>query len=169
MSKNQQGNDQVIADFFKKSLVVIVGVSIVLLIIVFVKNIDSKKDLANEQTYQAPAQLDKNIEPPSTEFLEEAKQRGINFKHENGAIGNKMLPETMGSGVAFLDYDNDGDQDLIFANGTNWPWNEKINSIQHIYANDGKGYFTDVSKDLGFNNSLYGTGVAVGDVNSDGV
>lgn len=168
MSKNQQGNDQVIADFFKKSIVVIIAVVIVILIVVLIKNSDNEKALVKELTYQAPAQLERNIKPPRTEFHEEAQQRGIDFQHENGAVGNRMLPETMGSGVAFIDYDNDGDQDLIFANGKNWPWNEKIDSTQHIYANDGKGYFTDVSQELGLDDSFYGTGIAIGDVNGDG-
>ena len=49
---------------------------------------------------------------------------GINFVHDNGAFGDKLLPETMGSGVAFLDYDGDGDQDLFFVNSSYWPGHE---------------------------------------------
>ncbi len=168
MSKHQQGNDQVIAEFFKKSLIVVALVSMVVLIIVSIKNMGQGKIVVKEKSYQTPAQLVKQIEPPKTEFIEEALLRGISFKHENGAIGNRMLPETMGSGVAFIDFDNDGDQDLVFANGMNWPWNEKVESTQYIYVNDGNGYFTDATKELGLDKQFYGTGIAIGDVNNDG-
>ncbi len=168
MSKKQQGNDQVIADFFKKSVLAIVVIAAVVFVIVYLKNRDDAKVLVEEKTYQAPTQLKKQVEPPKTVFLEEARQRGINFVHENGAVGNRMLPETMGSGIAFIDFDNDGDQDIVFANGTNWPWNEEINSTQHVYSNDGTGNFTDVTSELGLDKNFYGTGIAIGDVNNDG-
>ncbi len=168
MSKKQQGNDQIIADFFIKSVMAIIVIAVVAFIIIILKNLGNEKILIKEQSYQAPAQLEKHIEPPKTEFSEQAKQRGINFVHENGAIGNRMLPETMGSGVAFIDFDNDGDQDIVFANGTNWLWNKKISSTQHIYSNDGKGSFTDVTKEMSLDKRFYGTGIAIGDVNNDG-
>src|SRR3954469_22587420 len=54
-------------------------------------------------------------------FTDVTKQAGITFVHNNGAYGDKLLPETMGGGVAFLDFDNDGFQDLLFINSTYWP------------------------------------------------
>ena len=58
---------------------------------------------------------------PPVKFVDVTKAAGIRFVHSNGAFGDKLLPETMGAGVAFLDYDNDGDQDLLFVNSCPWP------------------------------------------------
>ncbi len=53
---------------------------------------------------------------PDVRFVDVTKEAGLHFVHTNGAAGEKLLPETMGSGVAFLDYDGDGDQDLLLVN-----------------------------------------------------
>ena len=170
MSKPQSGNDQIIADFFKKSIWVISVIVIVALIITYFVKKDKKQPVVVEKSYQAPAQLSKQIQLPDTVFTEQAEIRGIDFIHENGAKGDKMLPETMGSGVAFIDFDNDGDEDLIFANGKSWVWDEtaKPASTQQIYANDGQGNFSNVTEKMGLDHSFYGTGIAIGDVNNDG-
>ena len=55
------------------------------------------------------------------EFTDVTAQAGIHFKHNTGAFGKKYLPETMGSGVCFIDYDNDGWQDIFFVNSMDWP------------------------------------------------
>jgi hypothetical protein len=55
------------------------------------------------------------------EFTDVTAQAGIHFKHNNGAFGKKYLPETMGSGACFLDYDNDGWQDILLVNSMDWP------------------------------------------------
>ncbi|MFK8013613.1 MAG: CRTAC1 family protein [Marinicellaceae bacterium] len=164
----QSGNDEVIAEYFKKSIIVIMAVLIVAAIIYFVMNRKVEKPEIIEKKYQPPAQLKTKKQPPKINFTEQAENRGINFIHENGATGERMLPETMGSGVAFLDYDNDGDQDVLFANGTNWPWDDAKDSHQMLYENDGKGMFTEVSEKMGINDQFYGTGIAIGDVNNDG-
>jgi hypothetical protein len=54
-------------------------------------------------------------------FEDVTRAAGIHFVHNNGAFGKKWLPEAMGPGVAFLDYDNDGWQDILLANGMDWP------------------------------------------------
>ena len=108
---------------------------------------------------------------PSVSFTDITADAGIAFTHTSGATGEKLLPETMGGGVAFFDYDNDGDQDLLFVNSTDWPWKlaegEK-QPTQALYQNDGHGKFTDVTADAGLDFSLYGMGVAVGDYDGDG-
>ncbi len=170
MSKQNKnnGNDQVIGDFFKKSLVVIAILAVVVLVVIYLMNRTDDIKQVEEQTFQAPVKLKKQFDPPEVLFMEQAAQRGINFIHENGATGERMLPETMGSGVAFIDYDNDGDQDLLFVNGSHWQWNEAKISQQTLYENNGEGQFTDVSKKMGIADQFYGTGVAIGDVNNDG-
>ena len=55
------------------------------------------------------------------EFTDVTAQAGVRFKHNNGAFGKKYLPETIGAGAAFLDYDNDGWQDILLVNSTDWP------------------------------------------------
>ena len=76
----------------------------------------------------------------------------------------------MGSGVAFFDYDNDGDQDLLLINGTNWPHSPDASTASPaaLYENDGNGAFQDVTASSGLSGTIYGTGVAVGDVDVDG-
>jgi hypothetical protein len=106
---------------------------------------------------------------PSVKFVDITEDAGLKFVHHNGAFGDKLLPETMGSGVAFLDYDRDGDQDLFFVNSADWPGHlVKPAPTQALYRNDGKGHFDDVTKQAGLDVSFYGQGVAVGDYDNDG-
>jgi len=106
---------------------------------------------------------------PAVKFVEITKEAGIAFVHDNGALGEKLLPETMGSGVAFLDYDGDGDQDLFFVNSSYWPGHEvKPAPTQALYRNDGKGHFQNVTQEAGLDKTFYGQGVAVGDYDNDG-
>lgn len=109
-------------------------------------------------------------ELPAMPFTDITNTAGIRFKHENGAAGEKLLPETMGGGCAFFDYDSDGDQDLLFVNSCRWPWDQRNPSspTMALYANDGKGAFTDVTANSGLNVTFYGQGVAIGDYDNDG-
>ena len=101
-------------------------------------------------------------------FVDITKEAGIAFVHYNGALGEKLLPETMGAGVAFLDYDRDGDQDLFFVNSSYWPGHVTNPApTQSLYRNDGKGHFQDVTKEAGLDKTFYGQGVAVGDYDND--
>jgi hypothetical protein len=71
---------------------------------------------------QQPAKLRSQQRPSGPiQFTDVTEQAGIHFKHNSGAFGKKYLPETMGSGVCFLDYDNDGWQDILFVNSMDWP------------------------------------------------
>lgn len=109
---------------------------------------------------------------PAITFTDITRAAGIQFVHFNGARGEKLLPETMGSGVAVLDYDGDGDMDLFFVNSSDWPGQEPIENapkpIQALYRNDGKGNFENVTKGSGLDVTLPGQGVAVGDYDNDG-
>ncbi len=82
-------------------------------------------------------------------FRDITKQAGINFVHNNGATGKKWLPETMGPGAAFIDYDNDGYPDILLVNGQDW--NGSRTSLddealpqqwqRHVHRCDGEGRF----------------------------
>src|SRR5712672_13405 len=93
---------------------------------------------------------------------------GIQFQHNSGAYGGKLLPETLGSGCAFLDYDADGWQDILLINGMDWPAHKRQRSTLRLYKNNRNGSFTDVTKAAGLDVEMYGMGVAVGDYNNDG-
>ena len=86
----------------------------------------------------------------------------------SGACGGKLLPETLGSGCAFLDYDADGWQDILLVNGMEWPGHKKQRSTLRLYRNNRNGTFTDVTRAAGLDVEVYGMGVAVGDFNNDG-
>ena len=105
---------------------------------------------------------------PGFRFTDVTTQAGIQFQHNGGAFGGKFLPETLGSGCAFLDYDRDGWQDILLINGADWPGHKKNRTTLRLYHNNGNGTFTDVTTHAGLDVELYGMGVAVGDYNNDG-
>ncbi|HEY5914783.1 MAG TPA: CRTAC1 family protein [Verrucomicrobiae bacterium] len=111
-------------------------------------------------------------EIPAAAFRDITRESGVTFSHCNGAYGEKLLPETMGGGVAFFDFDNDGSPDLLFVNSTYWPWHmpsgQKAPTMA-LYHNDGHGRFMDVTAGSGLDVSFYGMGVAVGDYDNDGL
>ncbi|MHC1768264.1 MAG: CRTAC1 family protein [Verrucomicrobiia bacterium] len=110
-------------------------------------------------------------EIPEARFTDITRAAGIDFVHHNGAYGDKLLPETMGGGVAFLDYDNDGYQDLLFINSTDWPWHTQRKDpppTVGLYHNDGSGRFVDKTRGSGLDVSFYGMGVAAADYDNDG-
>jgi hypothetical protein len=101
-------------------------------------------------------------------FTDVTAQAGIHFKHTSGAYGAKYLPETMGSGVCVLDYDNDGWQDIFFVNSMDWPGHTNGKSYPALYHNNHDGTFTDVTRQAGLDVEMYGLGCAAGDFDNDG-
>jgi hypothetical protein len=101
-------------------------------------------------------------------LVEVTSQAGISFEHNSGAFGGKYLPETLGSGCAFLDYDHDGWQDIILINGMDWPGHKGRRTTLRLYRNNRNGTFTDVTRRAGLDVEMYGMGVAVGDFDNDG-
>ena len=93
---------------------------------------------------------------------------GLQFRHNSGASGGKLLPETLGSGCAFLDYDADGWLDILLINGMDWPGHKRQSSTMRLYRNNRNGTFTDVTRQSGLDVEMYGIGVAVADYDNDG-
>jgi enediyne biosynthesis protein E4 len=104
----------------------------------------------------------------SIRFTDVTDEAGIHFRHNNGAFGKKYLPETMGSGVCVLDYDNDGWQDILFVNSMDWPGHKSANSLPALYHNNGDGTFADVTRETGLAVKMYGLGCTVADYDNDG-
>ena len=105
---------------------------------------------------------------PGFRLVDVTSSAGIPFQHNSGAFGGKFLPETLGSGCAFLDYDRDGWQDILLINGMDWPGHKQRHSTLRLYHNNGNGSFTDVTSRAGLDTEMYGMGVAVGDYDNDG-
>src|SRR5215469_1209464 len=94
---------------------------------------------------------------------------GIHFTHNNGAFGKKWLPETMGPGCAFIDYDNDGYPDVLLINGEDFSGHPHAGTTTlKLYHNNHDSTFTDVTRKAGLAIPIYGLGVAVGDYDNDG-
>jgi enediyne biosynthesis protein E4 len=104
----------------------------------------------------------------SVRLADVTEAAGISFLHNSGAFGGKYLPETLGSGCAFFDYDGDGWLDLLLLNGMDWPGHERERTTLKLYRNNRNGTFTDVTHTAGLDVEMYGIGVAVGDYNNDG-
>ncbi len=118
----------------------------------------------------APARERQAVPVPLVRFRDVTAAAGISFHHFNGSTGKKLLPETMGSGVAAFDFDGDGLQDLLFVDGCPWPGSPVPHPGPHLvlYRNRGDGAFEDVTRLVGLDVSFYGMGVAVGDIDNDG-
>ena len=101
-------------------------------------------------------------------FRDITAQAGIRFVHNNAALGKKYLPETMGPGCAFIDYDGDGYPDILLVNGEDWPGHSKTQSTLKLYHNNQNGTFSDVTAKAGLAVTMFGMGVAVGDYDNDG-
>ncbi|MCI0699012.1 CRTAC1 family protein [candidate division KSB1 bacterium] len=135
----------------------------------------SKKKPAVESAqpaYAKPSYVisDTTSGPAAIRFTDITAAAGIHFTHETGAFGRKWMPETMGSGGGFLDYDNDGRPDIFLVNGSNWAGHEKGDAppTSHLYRNLGSGRFHDVPSAAGLDFTIYGMGCAFGDYDSDG-
>jgi hypothetical protein len=105
---------------------------------------------------------------PGMRLVDVTAASGLQFRHNNGAEGRKLLPETLGAGCAFLDYDADGWQDILLVNGMDWSGHKRQRSTLRLYRNNRNGTFSDVTRSAGLDVEVYGMGVAVGDWNNDG-
>jgi len=103
----------------------------------------------------------------NVQFTDVTAQAGIHFTHNAGRSGHKYLPETLGAGCAFFDFDGDGWPDILLVNGKDFnPGGRKTTAA--LYHNNHDGTFTDVTKGSGLDVEMYGMGVAIADYDNDG-
>ena len=165
-------DDTIIGKAARWSLVAAVAISIIACSVVFILKRKPAPSAPKMTQISAPVTPDRlQAEVPATKFTDITREAGITFVHNNGAYGDKLLPESMGGGCALFDFDNDGYQDILFVNSTYWPWkiqDEKKPTTSALYRNEGNGKFTDVTAGSGLDISLYAMGAAVGDYDNDG-
>ena len=170
-------DDAIIGQAFKWSALAIGGIVLVILGVVFLRPDDTPEEVVIEKDVGAIDDLVTDVAVlPEVAFSDVTSESGIDFVHCNGAQGEKLLPETMGGGAAFFDYDDDGDVDLLFVNGAPWP-HDAANGIEAgeatlgnaLFQNDGTGHFTNVTEGSGLEApGFFGMGAAVGDYDGDG-
>ena len=177
MSISENGNeheddDSVIGRAFMGSAIVFILIGLIAGVSYFVLTRKPKSEIPVLESGSLPEarELPKVI-VPTIAWTDITDAAGLNFVHCSGATGEKLLPETMGSGCAFLDFDSDGDQDILMVNSCDWPGKRdasKPASTLTLFANDGRGGFSDVTKSVGLDVTLYGMGAACGDFDNDG-
>ena len=107
--------------------------------------------------------------PPAkadVKFTDVTEAAGIKFQHFTGATGKRYMPETMGAGCAFLDYDADGNLDILLANGTNLTVVDPTHTPR-LYRNIGNGKFIDVTEVAALDVPMYGMGITIADYDND--
>ncbi len=164
-------DDQVIGQALRWSLAIIVlVVAVGFGVVYFLLPDETPPPAVDSKLSSVEIRQTTPVEIPTVLFTDVTQEAGIDFVHENGASEEKLLPETMGGGCAFFDFDNDGDQDLLLTNSYVWPWNRGEDhkpSYQGLYENDGTGKFTNVTAGSGLDIECYGMGAAVGDYDGD--
>jgi hypothetical protein len=158
---------------FRRSAIAIVGlVVVVALLAIWLNRPEAEGDSRRTEIALPEIRAARQQELPVVRFVDVTEEAGIDFVHENGAYGDKLLPETMGSGCALFDYDVDGDVDILLVNSDFWAWDERprpeTRPTLALYRNEGNWTFVDVTSETGLDFSCYGMGVAVGDMDNDG-
>lgn len=165
-------DDEIIAKAFKGSIIAFTVIAFCALIIwLFTRDSSEVNTVTNNIAVETPktVSIDTTRVPPNATFEDISDGAGIKFIHNNGATGDKLLPETMGGGVAFFDYNNDGFQDLLLINSNDWNENsDSPKSSITLYKNQNGKHFVDVSNELGLTQQFYGMGVAIADYDGDG-
>ena len=118
--------------------------------------------------FRVPSAVLASAEPASVQFTDVTEEAGIQFRHFKGETGKRYLPETMGSGMAVLDFDQDGWMDLFFVNGWRLELGRPEGAGSILYRNRGDGTFGDVTREAGLGFHSYGMGAAAGDYDNDG-
>lgn len=165
-------SDAVIGKAFFGSIAVFVLVGLIGLVAYFYLGRPQKEEVSQVDPIKLPDRREMpTVKVPVAKWTDITEESRINFMHVSGALGEKLLPETMGSGCAFLDFDNDGDQDILLINACHWDKARAAAepSTLKLFANDGKGVFSDATDQAGLGSvNVYGMGVACGDYDNDG-
>lgn len=164
-------DDEIIGTAFRWSVLAFAVAAVIIATVIFSRGGEEAAPVVSETEARAPEQLSRMSDhaPTAVRFVDVTDQWGIDFAHNPGGDGERMLPETMGSGVALFDFDNDGDMDLFFVNAKDWPWQQDKRGSQFgLFRNDGEGKFTDIGQMAGVPQGVYGMGVAAGDYDLDG-
>ncbi len=168
---DDERDDAIIGTAVKYSVAVLLVLAVAVGIALWALNQGAAEDVDEQEQIALPEERElPPLELPGIQTTDITESAGIDFEYENGAYGDKLLPETMGGGVAFFDYDSDGDPDLLFVNSRRWDWDPRPAeepATLCLYANDGTGNFTDVTSDAGLDVSVYGMGAACGDYDND--
>jgi len=170
-SMNLQQREALIRKAFYRSIAVIVVLALAVTGIWYFTRENTRPQAIEEAVVSGPVTEESAppLTPPPVTFTDITREAGIDFVHVNGSTGEKLMPETIGSGAGFIDYDNDGDQDLLLVNSTWWPGEEREPApTLAFYRNDGHGRFTDVTAEVGLKITCFGMGAAVGDYDNDG-
>jgi hypothetical protein len=168
---NPQPREAIIRRAFYWSLAGIAGIACIAAVLWLLSGEDDTPQPVKEAVVSGPVRVEATPRetPPIVRFTDITAAAGIDFVHVNGSYGEKLMPETIGSGAAFIDYDNDGDQDLLLVNSSEWPGHEQgTQATLVLYRNDGSGRFEDVTRASGLAIHCYGMGAAVGDYDNDG-
>ncbi|MEM7228389.1 MAG: CRTAC1 family protein [Planctomycetota bacterium] len=168
-----QSDDAIIGVALRWSIVAIVGIAVVVGGILFILREPEVVEVLKDKDLNVVDALTRDdVELPTIPFADITTQAGVAFTHVSGANGEKLLPETMGGGAAFFDWDRDGDQDLLFVNGAHWSHSAQFESTQTVwlYENtDGSGTFRNISDTVGLTaRDRYGFGPAIADYDNDG-
>ncbi len=164
-------NDAVIASALRTSLIVLMLLGIPVIGVLIYLNVNkARQERVEVEEVTLPGLRETEEEKiPELTMTDVTAQSGIQFMHQTGRYGDKLLPETMGSGVAVFDYNNDDNLDLLFVNSSRWPWDEtQAESPSKLFAGNGDLTFRDVTEEAGLNFTMYGMGAAVGDYDNDG-
>jgi len=172
-----EASEEAISQALRRSLVVLVGLCAVAATAVWWLQRRPEPRATAVEPIASPRQPSdrQGLRPPKVAFTDVTREAGIRFVHVNGARGDKLLPETLGGGVACFDMDGDGDADLLFVNGTEWPDAPPTGrppATAALYRNDtapgGPIRFTDVTAGSGLDAPFHGMGAACGDMDGDG-
>ena len=166
-------DDQVVGKALRLSFALVALVAAIAAVVLVLR--PENEDVVPDQEDQSSlpeerAAVEQQI--PEIPFADVTLSAGIDFVQENGATGQKLLPETMTGGVAFFDFDGDLDPDILCVNAMDWPWAADPADpppTAGLYENDGRGQFTNVTAGSGLDVPIYGNGVACGDFDNDGL
>jgi hypothetical protein len=164
-------DDRVIGRAFRRSLVVIVVVALAVAAVLLLRRPRAVEEEPIGIPSVPPVRISETVEPPEVRFTDVTTAAGIDYVHFTGATGDKLLPETMGGGGGFVDYDGDGRQDIVLIGGTTWPHEGQRRHPPSVvvYRNAGSGRFEDRTASLGLaGTDFYGMGFTAADYDGDG-